>query len=150
MGGKPVEKDQLPKISQETKDENLFPRAKTITYASPTQSNRALLEEFPDYRFVYADEITENSKLWNDARYEINRDERAWVLNGYVEGRNFKSDEGRALADGGELVEGITKVLMVNKEYPVIFQGVSVKDTEGIWISYDENYERVNENKSSL
>ena len=46
--------------------------------------------------------------------------DKVWVLNGYV-GRNLEINDVCALADGGELVEGIKKVLMVKKDYPVIF-----------------------------
>jgi hypothetical protein len=49
-------------------------------------------------------------------------------------------DHKQAYADNGKTTDG-KKIIQVNESYPVVFQGVNVLDKEGIWISFDKDYQ---------
>lgn len=67
-------------------------------------------------------------------RHQINKtlknEEKAYLLNGY-----FVQDKGKyinllgqAYADNGKMIEGVKRIVQVDADYPVIFEGVNVLD----------------------
>lgn len=86
MAGKEVPAEYLPPCSDFTNDDDMYPRTKVMNFNPITDGD---LKPLADYRFVYADEITNASKLWKESRYDVGRDEKVWVINGWVEGRNY-------------------------------------------------------------
>ena len=87
MAGKEVPVEYLTTCSDLTNDDDAgYPRTKVMNFNPNTDGD---LKPLSDYRFVYADEITNASKLWKESRYDVGRDEKVWVINGWVEGRNY-------------------------------------------------------------
>jgi hypothetical protein len=87
MAGKEVPKEYLPSCSElENDDSAPYPRTKVMNFNPTTDGD---LKPLADYRFVYADEITTASKLWKESKYDVDRNEKVWVINGWVEGRNY-------------------------------------------------------------
>jgi hypothetical protein len=50
---------------------------------------------------------------------------------------------GQAYADNGKMIEGVKRIVQVNKDYPIIFEGVNVldEDYQGVWKSFDKDYQ---------
>ena len=61
-----------------------------------------------------------------------------WLVNGWTEGKGYKHPHGSTICDNGERLNDIGEVLLVNKEFPVIFQGVILKEGES-YSTIDEN-----------
>ena len=49
-----------------------------------------------------------------------------WCLNGWTEGAGYNNPSGSVIADKGERTGGIGNCVMVNSDYPAVFQGVTV------------------------
>lgn len=61
-----------------------------------------------------------------------------WLINGWTEGSGYHHPNGSTICDNGERLNDIGEVLMVNKDFPVIFQGVIVKE--------GDNYSTIDQN----
>jgi hypothetical protein len=70
------------------------------------------------------------------------------LINGYIDKDEEENGfSGRVFADNGDVQEDVDKILLVNKEYPVFYQGVTVMDKQNeMWKSFDQYYEPCNEN----
>jgi len=44
-----------------------------------------------------------------------------WLINGWTEGKGYHHEHGSTICDNGERLNDIGEVLLVNKEFPVIF-----------------------------
>jgi len=44
-----------------------------------------------------------------------------WLINGWTEGKGYHHEYGSTICDNGERLNDIGEVLLVNKEFPVIF-----------------------------
>ena len=51
-----------------------------------------------------------------------------WLINGWTEGSGYNNPEGSVICDKGMRTENIGECLMVNKDYPCIYQGLTMKN----------------------
>lgn len=73
------------------------------------------------FRYVIADEVFPGCPTFTEMQSQVNEWGIMWLINGWTEGRSYHHPHGSTICDNGERLNDIGEVLMVNKEFPVIF-----------------------------